>query len=165
MALTNCTECNHQISSSAETCPNCGVRRHAAPSVEKRHPVLNVIGAIVFVIVVFVVLVKLGSKSGNQATAPQPKPNFEVVDRMSDDNCTHLDDYCIRIHCTYRNAGNAAGRMRVRAKAFSDKRGQFADYYSDLYLEPGEQQRMTFNVPEATLEDTNIKYQCLVDTP
>ena len=55
MALTNCTECNHQISSSAETCPNCGVRRHAAPSVEKRHPVLNVIGAIVFVIVVFVV--------------------------------------------------------------------------------------------------------------
>ena len=44
VALIKCTECNHQISSDALICPNCGTSK--TPGKKKREIVIGIVGCI-----------------------------------------------------------------------------------------------------------------------
>jgi len=94
---------------------------------------------------------------------PEPAANFVATDVLSDENCTVVGDYCVRVHCTYQNTGDAAGERRVRAQLLSEDQSQvIAERYSALTLLPNATQRVTFNFPEASL-DVKTRSRCSVD--
>ncbi len=66
MALINCRECNSQISSKAETCPSCGVRRRY----EKKRTTITAyfFGSIFIVFVIYAVIGSISEQTHNSRT-------------------------------------------------------------------------------------------------
>ena len=48
MALDNCKECAKKVSTTAETCPNCGVYEPVKSSSDKKSPVIGILMMIAF---------------------------------------------------------------------------------------------------------------------
>jgi hypothetical protein len=88
-----------------------------------------------------------------------------ITDVLTDENCTELGDYCINVHCSYQNTGNAPGMFRVRGLLRDRDGGRVvANYYSSLTLLVGATQRVTFRMREAEL-DRRYEPLCQVDHP
>jgi hypothetical protein len=169
MALTRCKECGKEVSDHAPGCPHCGnpFRPAATPAVETRvvaveknsHPILTFIGGAVVVVGILAAVGMMResdetavAKTPLKPKAPAPAARFVVTDVLMDENCTELGDYCISVHCTFQNSGNAAGMFRVRAKLLEKGSDRvLANRYSDLTLLPAGTQRIDFNFKEAEL--------------
>ena len=68
-----------------------------------------------------------------------------------DDECTELGDYCIRVHCTFYNDGNAPGERAVAAQLI-DAGESVAIHRSTLTLLPDAHQQLYFDFKEAELD-------------
>ncbi|HBY64402.1 MAG TPA: hypothetical protein DEH78_31665 [Solibacterales bacterium] len=135
--------------------------------VEKnKHPFLTFIGGAVLVLLgigmVGAWLDKEG-KGGKPEPPPQPPPEarFEIIDRLSDEQCTQLGDYCLQVHCSYQNKGDGAGEQTVAAELMNEEDARVALRSQSLTLMPGATQRVSFRFPEAELEQ-KYRYRCLV---
>jgi zinc-ribbon domain len=174
MALRACSECGKDVSDKAAVCPHCGnplaaaapaPAPAAAPTptpvvVQKNtHPVLTVIGGLAVVLIAIGFIANLIDNNA----APPPSAHFITTDVLSDENCTQLGDYCIQIHCTYQNTGDAPGERQVHARMVAmDSDTVLGERTSSLTLLPGATQRVTFAFPEATI-DAKARVQCSVD--
>lgn len=177
MALTRCKECGKEVSDRAPRCPHCGNPFGSVPTsggqttvIEKNsHPILTFIGAASVIVGVLAVIgLMRGSDEAAAAKTPLPRvpapaAKFVVTDVLMDENCTELGDYCITVHCTFQNSGDAAGMFRVRAKLLQKGSDRvLANRYSDLTLLPAGTQRLDFNFKEAEL-GWEVSSLCQVD--
>jgi hypothetical protein len=139
---------------------NTGVTTERPVVVEKNsHPVLTFIGGAV------VVLFIIGAIASLNDSTPAPAARFIATDALSDESCTVVGDYCLRVHCTFQNTGDAAGESRVTAQLLSEDQSQvLAERYSSLTLLPNATQRVTFTFPEANI-DVKTRYRCSVGAP
>ena len=164
MALIDCRECGRGVSDRAGACPHCGhptggtaALSPAIVTVQKNsHPFLTFVGGVV---VVVLVLAAIGAVMEGREESKK-KARFVATDVLMDENCTQLGDYCVSVHCTYQNVGDASGAMRVRADLLRQSGGRIATHDSNLTLLPGATQRVTFNFMEATLEGESYRAQC-----
>lgn len=132
----------------------------AGPVVVRKnsHPVLTFIGGAVVLLFVIGVIANLVS------TGPAQAAHFIATDVLGDESCTVVGDYCLRVHCTFQNTGDAAGENRVRAQLLSEDQSQVvAERTSSLTLLPNATQRVTFDFPEATIE-MKTRARCSVDS-
>jgi hypothetical protein len=183
MALRYCSGCGKEVPDNAAFCPHCGhavmpaggaspaaappvaASPAAAPPVaapvvvqKNSHPILTAIGGIAVVLMGIGFVANLMDDS-----APASSARFIATDVLSDENCTQLGDYCLQVHCTYQNTGDAAGERQVRARLLAmDSDAILADHTSMLTLLPGATQRVTFAFPEANI-DVKTRAQCGVD--
>ena len=112
-------------------------------------------------VVVGIVLLIVGSTMTKKDSPPPPTAIFVVTDTLSDEACTQLGDYCIRVHCTYQNNGDGAGEKSVGAQLL-DENQVVAERQSSLTLLPGKSQRLYFDFPEAELGDQHhYTYKCM----
>lgn len=179
MALTRCNECGKEVSDRAPGCPHCGNPFGPAvtPTVEPRviaveknsHPILTFIGGAAVVVGILAAIGLMDSDETASATsplkvkAPAAAARFVVTDVLMDENCTELGDYCVSVHCTFQNSGNAAGKFRVRAKLLQKGSDRvLADHYSELTLLPAGTQRVDFTFKEAELS-WEVSSLCQVD--
>jgi zinc ribbon protein len=183
MSLIQCSECGKNLSDRAAACPNCGQPSHAVPipavvSVEKNsHPILTFIGGAVVVVGGLAIVGAVMEEREGQGPAaapkvvatqismpapavPPPAARFIVTDVLMDENCTEIGDYCVNVHCTYQNVGNAAGARRVSADLEKGNGNSVAVHDSNLTLLTGATQRVTFNFKEAILDDSPYTAVC-----
>ena len=81
MALTQCKECDHEVSSEAESCPKCGVSRPAAKPIslfEYRAWIL-IVGSLTVTLVLGL------SSSGSQPPAPPETPEQVAAREKADE--------------------------------------------------------------------------------
>jgi predicted nucleic acid-binding Zn ribbon protein len=164
MAIIHCVACGHEVSEQAASCPNCGqpiARKSGAGTTFK---VIGIVATVIVAIIV-VLAVIAGHNSSSASTTPPapPKPApFQISAQSSrDDECTQLGDYCIRVHCTYVNAGSIAADETAGAQFF-DHGQSIAVRQGTLTLLPGASKEVYFDFPEAELEDGHhYTYQCL----
>jgi len=88
------------------------------------------------------------------------EPRFERVRMDSDESCSTLFDYCIRVTCTVANRGNAVGTRTVHL--WVDQGGPELAHVSSLTLRPGEERTIAHDFTEASL-DTEWRYGCSID--
>jgi hypothetical protein len=169
MAMIHCVACGHEVSEQAASCPNCGqpiARKSGGGTALK---VIGIVAAVVIAIILVIALVAGHRSSSASTTTPTPPPPppkpapFQIAAQYSrDDECTQLGDYCIRIHCTYSNAGAIAADETAGAQFF-DRRQSIAIRQGTLTLLPGASKEVYFDFPEAELGDGHFyTYQCLV---
>ena len=180
MALMTCGGCGRDVSSQAVACPNCGHptqgSRSGAPGPtitigKNSHSVRTFLGGLVaMVLVVGLIDALVNQNNEGQAvetaeaakSAPPPLARFVVTDVLMDENCTQIGDYCVSVHCTYQNVGDAAGATRIHADLLGTSGGAVAARESNLTLMPGSSQRVTFNFDEAVLE-RQYRSECRVE--
>jgi len=68
MTLINCPECNHEVSTKASACPNCGAPPPAEKKQKKKMSTLDKIIYIIFGLVIIVVIFVSESRDDNQST-------------------------------------------------------------------------------------------------
>jgi hypothetical protein len=159
MALIDCTGCGRSVSEHAAACPACGHpggAAHLTPVVTKNsHPILTFLGGVVMVIFVLGAIGKfLDSREQNRdAAKPGPAARFTVADVLLGEDCMQLGDYCVTVHCTVHNDGDAAGARQVVATLRTESGNNIGVHRSSLTLLPGATQRIDFNFSEASLDD------------
>jgi len=121
-----------------------------------------VLGIVVgLVIAVFI----LAAVFGDHNSTPPSAAIFDITASTNDASCTQIGDYCIKAYCTYYNRGNGAGEKTVRAQLL-DEDEVVAARESTLTLMPGQSQRLSWNFPEAELDDDQHQHhyqtKCLV---
>lgn len=98
---------------------------------------------------------EISNSNGVPAADPPALPpvaKFVVLEHSQlDDECTELGDYCIRVHCTFYNDGNAAGLRPVGAQLL-DGTESVAVRESTLTLLPDGRQQLYFDFKEAELD-------------
>ncbi|HEY7501580.1 MAG TPA: hypothetical protein VH740_23865 [Vicinamibacterales bacterium] len=178
MAVTQrfCAQCGKQTDRNGSFCSHCGNRLDADPAsppvppiqvsqqpaaapvtvAKNTHPILTFIGGTVVVLIIVGVAANMLDKNASAV-------RFVATDVLTDDNCTVMGDYCLRVHCTFQNSGSAAGERNVRAQLISEPDAKIVgDQTSRLTLMENATQRVTFNFPEATI-DMKAKARCSVD--
>lgn len=181
MPLIACAACGRQISDQAEACIQCGQpmgrnsgsfsrdregtlpggRTTAALRVVLRL-ILVGIGciALLFIGALIVGMVRGINPPSSDSHGPAPTAVFQVSDQLSDENCTQLGDYCIRVHCSFINSGKGPGEQRVSAQLL-DGSTLVSEKYSSLTLLAGASQRVDFDFPEAELDGQHdYRYRC-----
>ena len=99
MALVKCHECGHEISTSAESCPNCGAKRKKSLGQKEVG-----CGALLLVVIGFAVIASLFDDGDEQRTRPTSTPSSspsrsvgsDVVLRVNNGDvvvCTSKDAY------------------------------------------------------------------------
>ncbi|WP_419806294.1 zinc ribbon domain-containing protein [Terriglobus sp.] len=177
MALMFCPACGKEVSDTAPTCPHCGhVVRDGGSRLGRAVKWLLIFGG--GAALCFAVLALIGSETsskpplvGDSGSAvvkiqdpppPPPAAKFVVLEHSQrDDECTEVGDYCIRVHCTFYNDGNAAGLRSIGAQLL-DGTESVAIRESSLTLLPAGRQQLYFDFKEAEL-DGNHRYhsQCV----
>jgi uncharacterized membrane protein YvbJ len=178
MPLISCEACGNEISDQASSCPRCG---HPVLGLRVNPPVPVMLRSHSFLakaakrtawvlacgVACIVILLLAGSvltKSSGESASRQPAGSaiFQVSDTLADEGCTQLGDYCIRVHCTYVNNGQAAGEKLVAAE-LDDGQEVVATRRSNLTLLPAGSQRVDFDFPEAELAgEHHYRYSCSV---
>jgi hypothetical protein len=164
MAIIHCVACGHEVSEQAASCPNCGQPIARKSGVGTTFKVIGIVATILVIIIVIGIAVGHNSSSASTTPPPPPKPApFQVSAQSSrDDECTQLGDYCVRVHCTYLNAGAIAADETAGAQFFDHGRS-IAVRQGTLTLLPGATKEVYFDFPEAELEDGHAyTYQCLI---
>jgi hypothetical protein len=165
MPLIYCRACGKEVSDQALSCPHCGQPIAAAgPPLVAQPPrtFVKVAKGIAWLVVLGIVILIVVSILTKKASPPPPTAVFAVTDNLSDEACTQLGDYCIRVHCTYQNNGDGPGEKRVGAQLL-DENKVVAERQSSLTLLPGKSQRLNFDFPEAELGDQHhYTYKCMI---
>ena len=177
MALMFCTACGKEISDAAPSCPHCGHAPRGVGSSGGRMVkwLLVFAGGAALCFGVLATIGTLYAKpkppeivdgSGGTPPALPPKPvaaaKFIVMEHSQrDDECTELGDYCIRVHCTFYNDGDAAGLRAIGAQLV-DGSESVAVRESTLTLLPDSRQQLFFDFKEAELEgDHHYSSRCI----
>jgi hypothetical protein len=133
------------------------------------HPILTFLGGVVMVMFVLAAIggfVESRERSGGQSAAkPGPTARFAVTDVLLGEDCMKLGDYCVTVHCTVNNAGDAAGARQVVATLRTESGTSIGVHRSTLTLLPGASQRIDFNFSEASLDDGgSYRARCDIDS-
>ena len=87
MALIKCPECNHEMSDTAKTCPNCGYRLSKKRLVQGKGKAIGILIAIVSVLVIVLVVFGVGKKiKTKKEEARKEESQKEKVYRGTDEN-------------------------------------------------------------------------------
>jgi hypothetical protein len=159
-----CPACGKEVSDAAPSCPHCGHRLLGGISHGVRVVKWLLIfggGAVLCVALLAVIGFALssppakvadgGGGAGSNQTPP-PSAKFIVMEHSQrDDECTELGDYCIRVHCTFYNSGNAPGERSIGAQLLGGT-DSVAVRESTLTLLPDGRQQLFFDFKEAELD-------------
>ena len=124
-----------------------------------------VLGIVVGCVIGVFVLAAIFGRDSSSST-PRSEAIIDVSASSSDERCTVLGDYCIKVYCTYFNRGNGAGEKVIQAQLLD--RGEIvAAKESNLTLMPGQSQKLSWDFTEAELDDDqhqhHYQYKCIVE--
>jgi hypothetical protein len=91
------------------------------------------------------------------------KPSIVATESRVDESCTVVGlEYCLRVFCKFRNDGGKRGVALVSG-AILDSRDarQIAAKTSSVTLEAGQTDIVTFNFPEAEMDDGIMNYRAI----
>jgi zinc ribbon protein len=165
MPLIHCQACGKQVSDQAVSCPQCGHPIASSPALSRppappRRTWVKVIGGLAVLGIVILVVANIPGKKEAPPPAPPPAAIFVVTDTRSDESCTQLGDYCIKVYCNYQNNGDGPGEKTVSAQLLDEDK-VVARRTNQLTLLPGRSQRLEFSFPEAELGDQHhYTYKC-----
>ena len=87
-----------------------------------------------------------------------PSASFAVDNAGSDESCSVLGDYCLRVQCAATNTGNAQGSVRIVAEIVPDS-GAAVTHVTTRVLTPGEREVVALDFMEAEMGN-HYKYRC-----
>jgi hypothetical protein len=158
MAMMHCVSCGQPVSDQARACPHCGQPIKKAGWSTGAKVAVGVVALIVLAVVGFIGLAVIIALS--KPAAPPPTAHLTVTGATSDESCTALGDYCIRVNCSYSNDGTGPGEKPIGAELI-DNDVVVASRNSTLTLLPGKSQTLYWDFKEAELGDEHhYRYRC-----
>ena len=105
----------------------------------------------------FVLLAFLAGCAGST-----PLAHFEVTKSESDESCSTLADYCLRVTCTVKNDSPIPGQAVVDLQLLNRKGEVKHTQTERVELGPGDTKTVKHDFTEAKLLGKESKYACVI---
>ena len=171
MALVQCPECKQEISDQATACPHCGAPRpgatasgsqaassSGAPQPRPGRGAWPIVLIVVLALAAF--LLYRMNRPALERAGVVASARFSVDNAGANEDCTVLGDYCVRVRCAVTNIGDASGVSQLAADYVEDSKVIATRRATSRMLDPGQQDTLTLDFPEATLASTAHQYRC-----
>jgi len=110
----------------------------------------------------FLGLASLACGAGNVLSVSTPLAHFVVVSKDSNESCSKLLDYCLRVSCQIANDSVVPGQAVVDIQLL-DKDGAVLHTNTErVDLGPGDTKTVTHDFTEAKLIGRDSQYACAV---
>ncbi len=148
MGMISCRECNSEVSSKAEKCPNCGIK-HPSKGKYIYEKIDNILGTIVVVVIIFAAIGYFSDNQNNAKciiTGEPIQPEVFIINDEPDAGYTYK--------LNAKNVGDT-GEITVEV-TLSTSEGEF-NRKQTLAMDSGEQRKLSFSFPEPTVNASNIQ--------
>ena len=114
------------------------------------------------IFVLLALLVGCAGVSGAPEIPVLQQPRFEVANVATDESCTKLLDYCVRVSCVVRNTGDGSGTANVDVQLLAKDGSPRHVESMHAKLAPGDTTTLRYEFREAKLLGGSAEARCVL---